>query len=90
MAANTSTFNIVIVGGGIAGLSSPNASKIVEKEWGLEDSLAKKGSMADKAFCIYDTDGKLHAEIPFHLKKNYGAVGEERYQVKMQKLTAKG
>ncbi|KAK1846025.1 ABC transporter [Colletotrichum chrysophilum] len=103
MAANTSTFNIVIVGGGIAGLSSaialrgpnrhitvleqshlnkeigatislqPNASKIVEKEWGLEDSLAKKGSMADKAFCIYDTDGKLHAEIPFHLKKNYGA-----------------
>ncbi|KAF0322172.1 ABC transporter [Colletotrichum asianum] len=103
MAANTSTFNIVIVGGGIAGLSSaialrgpnrhitvleqshlnkeigatislqPNASKIVEKEWGLEGSLAKKGSMADKAFRIYDTDGKLHAEIPFHLKKNYGA-----------------
>uniref|UniRef100_L2GJA6 ABC transporter n=1 Tax=Colletotrichum fructicola (strain Nara gc5) TaxID=1213859 RepID=L2GJA6_COLFN len=29
--------------------------------------------MADKAFRIYDTDGKLHAEIPFHLKKNYGA-----------------
>ncbi|KAI8165078.1 ABC transporter [Colletotrichum sp. SAR 10_70] len=103
MAAISSTFNIVIVGGGIAGLSSaialrgpnrhitvleqshlnkeigatislqPNASKIVEKEWGLEDSLAKKGSMADKAFRIYDTDGKLHAEIPFHLKKNYGA-----------------
>ncbi|KAJ0336363.1 hypothetical protein COL922a_008063 [Colletotrichum nupharicola] len=54
-------------------------SAIVEKEWGLEDSLAKKGSMADKAFRIYDIDGKLHAEIPFHLKKNYGALesGEE-------------
>ncbi|KAI8301180.1 ABC transporter [Colletotrichum sp. SAR11_59] len=96
MAANTSTFNIVIVGGGIAGLSSAIALRgpnrhitvleqshlnkeigatisIVEKEWGLEGSLAKKGSMADKAFRIYDTDGKLHAEIPFHLKKNYGA-----------------
>ncbi|KAI8293750.1 hypothetical protein K4K56_004141 [Colletotrichum sp. SAR 10_98] len=96
MAANTSTFNIVIVGGGIAGLSSAIALRgpnrhitvleqshlnkeigatisIVEKEWGLEASLAKKGSMADKAFRIYDTDGKLHAEIPFHLKKNYGA-----------------
>ncbi|KAI8234048.1 hypothetical protein K4K54_009304 [Colletotrichum sp. SAR 10_86] len=96
MAANTSTFNIVIVGGGIAGLSSAIALRgpnrhitvleqshlnkeigatisIVEKEWGLEVSLAKKGSMADKAFRIYDTDGKLHAEIPFHLKKNYGA-----------------
>ncbi|KAI8263974.1 hypothetical protein K4K58_012591 [Colletotrichum sp. SAR11_239] len=102
MAANTSTFNIVIVGGGIAGLSSAIALRgpnrhitvleqshlnkeigatisIVEKEWGLESSLAKKGSMADKAFRIYDTDGKLHAEIPFHLKKNYGALesGEE-------------
>ncbi|KAF6838665.1 ABC transporter [Colletotrichum musicola] len=29
--------------------------------------------MADKAFRIYDTEGKLHAEIPFHLKKSYGA-----------------
>ncbi|KAJ5013564.1 FAD-dependent monooxygenase OpS4 [Colletotrichum sp. SAR 10_99] len=97
MAANTSTFNIVIVGGGIAGLSSAIALRgpnrhitvleqshlnkeigatisIVEKDWGLEASLAKKGSMADKAFRIYDTDGKLHAEIPFHLKKNYGAA----------------
>ncbi|KAI8315182.1 hypothetical protein K4K59_001512 [Colletotrichum sp. SAR11_240] len=96
MAANTNTFNIVIVGGGIAGLSSAIALRgpnrhitvleqshlnkeigatisIVEKQWGLEGSLAKKGSMADKAFRIYDTDGKLHAEIPFHLKKNYGA-----------------
>ncbi|KAL0939819.1 uncharacterized protein CTRU02_206429 [Colletotrichum truncatum] len=96
-------FDIVIVGGGIAGLSAaialrgpnrritvleqshlnkeigatislqPNASKIVKKQWGLEDVLAKKGAMADKAFRIYDTDGKLHAEIPFHLKKSYGA-----------------
>ncbi|WYZ36104.1 hypothetical protein EsH8_X_000751 [Colletotrichum jinshuiense] len=47
--------------------------RIVEKQWGLEESLAKMGSMADEAFRIYNTDGKLHAEIPFHLKKSYGA-----------------
>ncbi|KXH51520.1 hypothetical protein CNYM01_07672 [Colletotrichum nymphaeae SA-01] len=99
----SSLFNIIVVGGGIAGLSSaialrgpsrkitvleqsrlnreigatislqPNASKIVEKQWGLEEGLAKTGSMADKAFRIYNTEGKLHAEIPFHLKKSYGA-----------------
>ncbi|KAI3529026.1 hypothetical protein CTAM01_14969 [Colletotrichum tamarilloi] len=96
-------FNIIVVGGGIAGLSAaialrgsnrkiivleqsrlnreigatislqPNASKIVEKQWDLEEGLAKTGSMADKAFRIYNTEGKLHAEIPFHLKKSYGA-----------------
>ncbi|KAK1688926.1 hypothetical protein BDP55DRAFT_702491 [Colletotrichum godetiae] len=96
-------FNIIIVGGGIAGLSAaialrgpnrkitvleqsrlnreigatislqPNASKIVEKQWGLEERLTKSGSMADKAFRIFNTEGKLHAEIPFHLKKSYGA-----------------
>ncbi|KAK1465064.1 hypothetical protein CMEL01_12419 [Colletotrichum melonis] len=99
----SSLFNIIVVGGGIAGLSAaialrgsnrkiivleqsrlnreigatislqPNASKIVEKQWDLEEGLAKTGSMADKAFRIYNTEGKLHAEIPFHLKKSYGA-----------------
>ncbi|OHF04108.1 hypothetical protein CORC01_00447 [Colletotrichum orchidophilum] len=101
--SESSLFNVIIVGGGIAGLSTaialrgpnrnitvleqshlnreigatislqPNASKIVEKQWGLEETLAKKGSMADRAFRIYNTEGKLHAEIPFHLKKSYGA-----------------
>ncbi|KAF9871010.1 hypothetical protein CkaCkLH20_11427 [Colletotrichum karsti] len=93
---DSSTFNIVIVGGGIAGLSAAIALRgpnrritvleqsklnkeigatisIFEKQWGLEEALAKKGAMADKAFRIYDTEGKLHAEIPFHLKKSYGA-----------------
>ncbi|KAL0780618.1 hypothetical protein CaCOL14_001953 [Colletotrichum acutatum] len=99
----SSLFNIIVVGGGIAGLSAaialkgsnrkitvleqsrlnreigatislqPNASKIVEEQWGLEEGLAKTGSMADKAFRIYNTEGKLHAEIPFHLKKSYGS-----------------
>ncbi|KAK2049541.1 FAD/NAD(P)-binding domain-containing protein [Colletotrichum somersetense] len=96
-------FNIIVVGGGIAGISAaialrgprrritvleqsqlnreigatislqPNASKIVEKQWGLEETLSKKGSMADQGFRIYSVEGKLHADIPFHLKKNYGA-----------------
>ncbi|KAI8288340.1 Heavy metal tolerance protein [Colletotrichum sp. SAR11_57] len=36
-------------------------SAIVEKEWGLEDSLAKKGSMADKAVRIdRPRDNQLH------------------------------
>ncbi|EFQ27423.1 hypothetical protein CGRA01v4_04508 [Colletotrichum graminicola] len=96
-------FNIIVVGGGIAGVSAaialrgprrritvleqsqlnreigatislqPNASKIVEKQWGLEETLAKKGSMADQGFRIYSVEGKLRADIPFHLKKSYGA-----------------
>ncbi|KAK2055597.1 FAD/NAD(P)-binding domain-containing protein [Colletotrichum caudatum] len=96
-------FNIIVVGGGIAGISAaialrgprrritvleqsqlnreigatislqPNASKIVEKQWGLEETLSKKGSMADKGFRIYSVEGKLHADIPFHLKRSYGA-----------------
>ncbi|KAK2012463.1 FAD/NAD(P)-binding domain-containing protein [Colletotrichum eremochloae] len=96
-------FDIVVVGGGIAGISAaialrgprrritvleqsqlnreigatislqPNASKIVEKQWGLEETLSRKGSMADQGFRIYSVEGKLHADIPFHLKKNYGA-----------------
>ncbi|KAK1992412.1 FAD/NAD(P)-binding domain-containing protein [Colletotrichum falcatum] len=96
-------FNIIVVGGGIAGISAaialrgprrritvleqsqlnreigatislqPNASKIVEKQWGLEEALSKKGSMADQGFRIYSVEGKLHADIPFHLKKSYGA-----------------
>ncbi|GKT43491.1 uncharacterized protein ColSpa_03672 [Colletotrichum spaethianum] len=46
---------------------------IVEKQWGLKETLSMKGSMADKGFRIYTTKGELHAEIPFHLKKSYGA-----------------
>ncbi|EXF85173.1 hypothetical protein CFIO01_03244 [Colletotrichum fioriniae PJ7] len=75
--SESSLFNIIVVGGGIAGLSAPNASKIVETQWGLGEGLAKTGSMADKAFRIYNTEGKLHAEIPFHLKKSYGAVSTQ-------------
>ncbi|KAK1984885.1 hypothetical protein LZ30DRAFT_650758 [Colletotrichum cereale] len=96
-------FNVIVVGGGIAGISAaialrgpkrhitvleqsqlsreigatislqPNASKIVEQQWGLEEPLSKKGSMVDGGFRIYSVEGKLHADIPFHLKKSYGA-----------------
>ncbi|KZL78761.1 zeaxanthin epoxidase, partial [Colletotrichum tofieldiae] len=111
-------FNIIVVGGGIAGISAafalrgpgrhitvleqsqlnreigatislqPNASKIVEKQWGLEETLSKKGSMADKGFRIYSVEGKLHAEIPFHLKKSYGAERMMYHRAAVTKVVA--
>jgi salicylate hydroxylase len=41
----------------------PNASKIIEK-WGLEERLKQGGSMTDKGFRIFSTDGSLKTQIP--------------------------
>jgi salicylate hydroxylase len=40
----------------------PNASKIIEK-WGLEERLKEGGSMTDKGFRIFSTDGVLKTQI---------------------------
>ncbi|KAF9888871.1 hypothetical protein FE257_008240 [Aspergillus nanangensis] len=96
-------FNIIIVGGGIAGLAAaialraerrnitvleqspfnkeigatislqPNASKIVEGQWGLEAALKEQGSMVDEAFEVYNTSGTLEMRIPLSTKERFGA-----------------
>ncbi|PLB44128.1 FAD/NAD(P)-binding domain-containing protein [Aspergillus steynii IBT 23096] len=49
----------------------PNASKIVEGQWGLSSLLRDQGSMVDEAFEIYNTDGEMQMRIPLATK--YGA-----------------
>ncbi|EIT74939.1 hypothetical protein BDV35DRAFT_402348 [Aspergillus flavus] len=97
-------FKIIIVGGGIAGLSAaialrgderdivvleqssmsqeigalislqPNASKIVEDQWGLGARLREQGSMIDEAFEIYNTKGELQSQILLSaVSSKYGA-----------------
>lgn len=51
----------------------PNASKIVEKQWGLGDELRKAGAMRDEGFNIYSIDGQLQRSIPLVSKSEYGA-----------------
>jgi salicylate hydroxylase len=50
----------------------PNASKIVEKQWGLGAALKERGSMVDHAFRICSTDGKECKRIDLTSKKEYG------------------
>lgn len=96
-------FHILIVGGGIAGLSAaialrradrhitvleqsalsreigatislqPNAAKIVEREWALAQPLKELGSMVDRAFVVYDTEGNQVMRIPLATSEKYGA-----------------
>lgn len=103
MSSEASIFTIVIVGGGIAGLSAaialrgphrkiivleqsrlnreigatislqPNASKIVEKRWGMANVLDAAGAMLDEGFQIYATNGELQKRIPLVSKTEYGA-----------------
>jgi salicylate hydroxylase len=51
----------------------PNASKIVEKQWGMGDDLKRVGAMRDEGFNIYSVDGKLQRSIPLVSKTEYGA-----------------
>ncbi|KAL5342171.1 hypothetical protein BJX70DRAFT_386286 [Aspergillus crustosus] len=51
----------------------PNASKIVEGQWGLASTLRDRGSMTDQAFEVYNLDGDLQIRIPLQTKDKYGA-----------------
>lgn len=51
----------------------PNASKIVEKQWGLEAPLQAKGSMVDQGFQVYNLDGKLQIRQPLNTTAKYGS-----------------
>ncbi|KAK7518405.1 uncharacterized protein IWZ02DRAFT_317869 [Phyllosticta citriasiana] len=51
----------------------PNASKILENNWGLGDKIPATKKVVDHGFRIYSTDGDLVKEIPFVKKREYGA-----------------
>ncbi|KAL4876330.1 hypothetical protein BJY04DRAFT_210640 [Aspergillus karnatakaensis] len=51
----------------------PNASKIVEQQWGLASKLKERGSMVDQAFEIYNLDEERQLRIPLLTKDKYGA-----------------
>ncbi|KAL3458311.1 hypothetical protein BJX64DRAFT_302067 [Aspergillus heterothallicus] len=51
----------------------PNASKIVEQQWGLALALKERGSMVDEAFEVYNLDGEMQMRIPLSTKEKYGA-----------------
>ncbi|OAG11552.1 FAD/NAD(P)-binding domain-containing protein [Paraphaeosphaeria sporulosa] len=51
----------------------PNATKIVEKQWGMGDALKRVGAMRDEGFNMYSIDGKLQRSIPLVSKTEYGA-----------------
>ncbi|PVH98846.1 FAD binding domain-containing protein [Periconia macrospinosa] len=95
-------FRIIIVGGGIAGISAaialrgpnreitileqsrlnseigatislqPNATRILQESWKLENVREKARGMVDSAFRVYNTEGILVNEIPL-LTDKYGA-----------------
>lgn len=51
----------------------PNASRILQQKWGLDDVLESASGMVDGSFRIYNTDGKKVTEIPLKNKIKYGA-----------------
>ncbi|KNG90583.1 zeaxanthin epoxidase [Aspergillus nomiae NRRL 13137] len=52
----------------------PNASKIVEDQWGLGSRLREQGSMIDEAFEIYNIKGELQSQILLSaVSSKYGA-----------------
>ncbi|RDW68888.1 uncharacterized protein DSM5745_08648 [Aspergillus mulundensis] len=51
----------------------PNASKIVEGQWGLAATLKERGAMVDEAFEVYNLDGEMQMRIPLVTKDKYGA-----------------
>jgi salicylate hydroxylase len=51
----------------------PNASKIVEQQWGLGKLLQAKGSMVDEGFEVYNLEGELQIKVPLSTMGKYGA-----------------
>ena len=51
----------------------PNATRILQQEWGMSDLLAGANGTVDCGFRIFNADGKLVNEIPLLVRKQYGA-----------------
>ncbi|RAH66039.1 putative monooxygenase [Aspergillus aculeatinus CBS 121060] len=51
----------------------PNASRIVEAQWGLAAALRARGAMVDSAFEVYDLSGQLQTRVPLRTRDTYGA-----------------
>ena len=51
----------------------PNATRILQQNWGISDLLEGANGMVDHGFRIYNTEGKMVNEIPLLARKQYGA-----------------
>jgi salicylate hydroxylase len=101
--SSLTSFRIIIVGGGIAGLAAaialrkdnreitileqsrlsteigatislqPNATRIIQKSWGLSGLLEDSNGTVDHGFRMYSTEGKMVREIPLLSRTQYGA-----------------
>jgi len=96
-------FQIIVVGGGIAGLAAaialrgpkrqvtvleqsqlcseigatislqPNATRILQKTWGMTDLLEASSGMVDHGLRIFNSEGNMVREISLLAKTQYGA-----------------
>lgn len=101
--SSSTPFQIIIVGGGIAGMAAaialrapnreitileqsrlcaeigatlslqPNATRILQHTWGLNDLVEEARGTVDSGFRMFSTDGKLVNEIPLRVRTQYGA-----------------
>ncbi|KAF2629062.1 FAD binding domain-containing protein [Macroventuria anomochaeta] len=51
----------------------PNATRIIQQSWGLDNLLDDSNGTIDHGFRIYNIDGKMVNEIPLRYKTQYGA-----------------
>lgn len=51
----------------------PNATRILQQSWGLNNLLEDSNGMVDHGFRIYNIDGRMVNEIPLRSKTKYGA-----------------
>jgi salicylate hydroxylase len=51
----------------------PNATRIIQQSWGLDNLLEDSNGTIDHGFRIYNIDGKMVNEIPLRSKTRYGA-----------------
>ncbi|EDU44702.1 UbiH 2-polyprenyl-6-methoxyphenol hydroxylase [Pyrenophora tritici-repentis] len=51
----------------------PNATRILQENWGISDLIEGANGMVDHGFRIYNTEGKMVNEIQLLAKKQYGA-----------------
>lgn len=49
----------------------PNASRILQKTWGLNKELEQARGLIDQGIRVYDVDGKLVTEVPLLSKTEY-------------------
>jgi salicylate hydroxylase len=51
----------------------PNATRILQQSWGLDNLLEDSNGTIDHGFRVYNIDGKMVNEVPLQSKTQYGA-----------------